>query len=160
MGGRPTTSSPRTGRTSQNPKEEYFAIAEQFNRITKYVATHRPESLSWNNSRALGTDPVAALRELKKEDGPTLLTQGSSDLIQTLLAHDLVDEIRVLTFPIILGKGKRLFGGGAKPAGLRLESSKVSPNGVVIATYVRAGGVKTGSFAPSPAEIERRKNLK
>lgn len=139
-----------------------FAIAEQFNRITKYVATHRPESLTWKNSRALGPDPIAALRELKKEHGPALLTQGSSDFLQTLFATDLVDELRVLTFPIVLGTGKRLFGSGVRPAGFRLDSSKVSPSGVVIASYVRAGAVKTGSFAldkPTPEEIERRKNL-
>jgi dihydrofolate reductase len=140
-----------------------YAIAEQFNRITKHVATHRPDSLKWKNSRALGPDPVAALRELKKTNGPTLLTQGSSDFLQTLFASDLVDELRVITFPIVLGKGKRLFGGSAQPAGWRLQSSKVSPNGVVISSYVRAGAVKTGSFAlenPTPEEIERRKNLK
>lgn len=124
-----------------------FAIAEQFNRITKYVATHRPESLAWKNSRALGPDPVAALRELKQTDGPALLTQGSSELVHTLFANDLVDEMRLLTFPIVLGKGKRLFDAGAKPAGFRLDSSRVSPNGVVIASYARAGAVKTGSFA-------------
>jgi len=130
-----------------DPSQPDFAIAEQFNRITKYVATHRPESLGWQNSRALGPDPVAALRELKQTDGPVLLTQGSSDFVQTLFAHDLVDELRILTFPIVLGPGKRLFGAGAKPAGFRLASSKVSPNGVVIAAYARAGAVKTGSFA-------------
>jgi dihydrofolate reductase len=146
-----------------DPKAPDYAIAEQFNRITKHVATHRPESLAWKNSRALGPDPVAKLRALKKEDGPALLTQGSSDFLQTLFANDLVDELRVLVFPIVLGKGKRLFGGGAKPAGFRLQSSTVSPNGVVIASYQRAGEVKKGSFQlekPTSEEIERRKNLK
>jgi dihydrofolate reductase len=139
-----------------------FAIAEQFNRITKHVATHRPESLAWKNTRALGPDPVATLRELKKQDGPTLLTQGSSNFVQTLFANDLVDELRLLVFPIVLGKGKRLFGGGAVPAGFRLESSRVSPSGAVITAYSRAGDVQRGSFAlddPTPEEIVRRKNL-
>jgi len=130
-----------------DPSQPDYAIAEQFNRITKYVATHRPESLAWKNSRALGPDPVESLRALKQEGGPALLTQGSSDFLQTLFASDLVDELRLLTFPVVLGKGKRLFGGDAKPAGFRLDSSKVSPSGVVIASYVRAGAVKTGSFA-------------
>ena len=143
-----------------DPNEPAFAIAEQFNRITKYVATHRPESLAWNNSRGLGPDPVATLRQLKTQDGPALLTQGSCDFLQTLFANDLVDELRIYTFPIVLGNGKRLFGRGATAAGLRLERSKVSPNGVVIASYVRAGVVKTGSASPSLEEIERRKNLK
>ena len=130
-----------------DPKAEDFAIAEQFNRIRKHVATHRPESLTWNNSHALGDDPVAALRALKHGDGPDLLTQGSSDFLQTLFAHDLVDELHVLTFPILLGAGKRLFGPDVKPAGLRLDRSKASPNGVVLSSYVRAGEVKTGAFA-------------
>jgi dihydrofolate reductase len=146
-----------------DPKMPDYPIAEQFNRITKYVATHRPESLAWKNSRALGPDPVAALRELKKGQGPDLMTQGSSDFVQTLFANDLADELRVLTFPIVLGKGKRLFGGTARPAGFRLESSKGSPNGVVITAYARAGEVKRGDFQldkPSPDEVERRKNLR
>jgi dihydrofolate reductase len=138
-------------------------IAEQFNRVTKYVATHRPESLTWQNSRGLGTDVVATLRELKRQDGPALLTQGSTELVHTLFANDLVDELRVLTYPLVLGRGKRLFDAGSKPAAFSLVQSKVSPNGVVIATYVRAGDVKTGSFAlaePTPAELERRRKLK
>jgi dihydrofolate reductase len=144
------------------PTHPDYAIAEQFNRITKHVATHRPESLTWKNSRALGPDPIAALRALKKGDGPSLLTQGSSDFAKTLLASDVVDELRLLVFPLVLGKGKRLFGGTAWPAGFRLERSHVSPNGVVISSYARAGAVKTGSFAlpePPPEEVERRKNL-
>ncbi|NVB78393.1 MAG: dihydrofolate reductase [Kofleriaceae bacterium] len=145
-----------------DPSQPDYAIAEQFNRITKHVATHRPESLAWKNSRALGPDPIAALRELKKTDGPALVTQGSSELVHALLANDLVDELRVLTFPIVLGKGKHLFSDGARPVGFRLDGTKVSPNGVVIGSYVRAGAVKTGSFAleqPAPEEIERRKSL-
>lgn len=138
-------------------------IARRFNGTTKYVATHRPESLTWQNSRGLGTDVVGALQELKKQDGATLLTQGSSELVHLLLAHDLVDELRLLTYPLVLGRGKRLFGTDAAPAAFQLVTSKVSPNGAVIATYIRAGEVKTGSFAmeqPTPAEIERRRNMK
>jgi dihydrofolate reductase len=133
-----------------DPSQPDYAIAEQFNRTTKYVATHRPESLAWKNSRALGPDPVAALRALKQQDGPALLTQGSTELLQTLFANDLVDELRILTFPIVLGGGKRLVTAGAKPAGFRLVSSTVSPSGVMIASYARAGAVKTGSFALEP----------
>ncbi len=146
-----------------DPKAPDYPIAEQFNRITKHVATHRPESLTWKNSRGLGADAVAGLRDLKKGQGPDLLTQGSSDFLQTLFANDLVDELRVLTFPIVLGKGKRLFGATARPAGFRLESSKASTNGVVIGSYVRAGEVKRGDFQldkPSAAEVERRKSLR
>ena len=137
-------------------------IARRFNATTKYVATHRPESLTWQNSRGLGTDVIGTLRELKKQDGPTLLTQGSSELVHRLLAHDLVDELRLLTYPLVLGRGKRLFGADAAPAAFRLVTSKVAPNGAVIATYTRAGEVKTGSFAmeqPRAAELERRGSL-
>jgi dihydrofolate reductase len=137
-------------------------IAKQFGTITKYVATHRPESLTWSNSEALGADVVQRLRELKQQDGPKLLTQGSTELLQLLLEHDLVDELRLLTFPVVLGQGKRLFSGGATPLALRLEKSVVSPSGAVIAHYERAGQVQTGSFAmeqPTPAELERRRNL-
>jgi dihydrofolate reductase len=122
-------------------------IARLLNGVTKYVATHRPDSLRWQNSQALGGDVVARLRELKREDGPPLLTQGSSELIQTLLAHDLIDELRLLIFPLSLGKGKRLFGEGTKPAAFRLEKAIASPTGIGVATHVRAGVVATGSFA-------------
>lgn len=137
-------------------------IAVTFNRVTKYVATHRPESLTWQNSKALGPDVVARLRELKQEDGPNLLIQGSGEFIQTLLAHDLIDEFRLSIFPLVLRKGKRLFGDGTQPRGLTLTKWAASPNGVLIATYERGGKVATGSFAmeaPTEAEIERRKSL-
>ncbi|TIU04296.1 MAG: dihydrofolate reductase, partial [Mesorhizobium sp.] len=129
----------------------------------KYVATHRPDTLSWQNSRSLGSDVVAALRQLKQEEGPDLLIQGSSELIQTLLANDLIDEISLLIFPLVLGKGKRLFGDGAMPAAFKLTRSQTSSTGVIMATYERAGEIKTGSFVPeqpSEAELERRKNWK
>lgn len=137
-------------------------IAALFNRVTKYVASRSRPQLEWQNSQLLGPDTAAALRELKQQDGPDLLTQGSSDLLQTLLAEDLIDELRLLTFPVVLGKGKRMLGEGANPATFRLVKSAVSPSGVVIASYVRAGGVETGSFAleePTQAEIERRAAL-
>jgi dihydrofolate reductase len=137
-------------------------IANMFNNLTKYVATHHPDTLTWRNSRALGNDAVAAVRELKKGDGPQLLTQGSTELLQLLLAHDLIDELRLLTYPLVLGKGKRLFGEGAIPAAFKLVKSAVSPSGVFIATYERAGEIQTGSFAmetPTEAEIERRRKL-
>ncbi len=138
-------------------------IAEQFNGLTKYVATHRPDSLSWVNSRGLGDDVIASVRKLKTGDGPILLTQGSTELLHQLLAADLVDELRLLTYPVVLGKGKRLFDTGSAPASFTLKDSKVSTTGVIIATYERAGPVATGSFAlekPTEAELERRRNLR
>jgi dihydrofolate reductase len=138
-------------------------IGDSFNAATKYVATHRPDSLTWQNTQSLGPDVVATLRQLKREDGPDLLIQGSSDLIQTLLTNDLIDEIRLLIFPLTLGKGKRLFGGGTMPAAFKLTRSQASSTGVIMASYERGGEIRTGSFAqekPSEAEMERRKNWK
>ncbi|TIV66871.1 MAG: dihydrofolate reductase, partial [Mesorhizobium sp.] len=138
-------------------------IADAFNPATKYVATHRPDSLTWQNTQSLGPDVVARLRELKQEDGPDLLIQGSGNLIQTLLANGLIDEIRLMTFPLLLGKGKRLFGDDAMPAAFKLVRSQATSTGVVMATYERGGEIRTGSFAhqePSEAELERRKNWK
>lgn len=122
-------------------------IAKSFNTVTKYVATHRPDSLGWRNSEALTPDPAAALRDLKAGSGPDLLVQGSTVLLQTLLAGDLVDEISLLTFPLVLGKGKRLFQGGAMPGAFRLTHSQVSTSGVLLASYERSGEIVTGSFA-------------
>lgn len=129
------------------PDDEMSAtIAKRFDAVTKYVLTHRPDSLGWVNSKGLGSDPVSALRALAKEEGPTLLTQGSSELVHLLLDHDLVDELRLIVYPAVLGKGKRLFSGASVPRSLRLAKSKVAANGTFIATYVKSGEVKTGSF--------------
>ncbi|MDX8500180.1 dihydrofolate reductase family protein [Mesorhizobium sp. VK4C] len=138
-------------------------IADAFNPATKYVATHRPDSLTWQNTQSLGPDVIARLRQLKQEDGPDLLIQGSGNLIQTLLANGLIDEIRLMIFPLLLGKGKRLFGDSAMPAAFKLIKSQTSSTGVIMATYKRDGEIRTGSFAqqePSEAELERRRNWK
>jgi dihydrofolate reductase len=138
-------------------------IGPLFNRITKYVATRNPHlKLDWQNSETLGTDVVAAVNKLKGEEGPDLLTQGSTDFLQTLFRNDLVDEHYISFFPIVLGKGKKLFGDGAFPAALKLVGSKVSGSGVTVNKYVRAGEIVTGSFQlepPTEAELERRMNL-
>ncbi|WP_217575539.1 dihydrofolate reductase family protein [Mesorhizobium sp. GbtcB19] len=138
-------------------------IADVFNPATKYVATHRPDSLTWENTKPLGPDIVATLRRLKQEEGPDLLIQGSGNLIQTLLANGLIDEIRLMIFPLVLGKGKRLFGDNAMPAAFKLVKSQVTSTGVIMTTYERSGEIKVGSFAqekPSEAELERRRNWK
>lgn len=137
-------------------------IAKRFNAVTKFVATHRPESLSWSNSKALGPNVVESVKKLTTEDGPDLLTQGSSELVHQLLEADLVDELRLVVYPVILGKGKRLFGSGSAPRSLKLTRFLTSPNGTILATYGRGGEVKAGSFVvtePSPAELERRRGL-
>ncbi|HKP79144.1 MAG TPA: dihydrofolate reductase family protein [Phenylobacterium sp.] len=129
-------------------------IAEPFNRATKYVATRTGAPLTWAKSATL-TDAAADVARLKQEDGPTLLTQGSSDLLQTLLAEGLIDEFRLMTFPLILGRGKRLFGASAAPGGLKLTRSAVSSSGVTLGVYEPAGPVRTGSFeTPEPNALE------
>jgi len=137
-------------------------IANTFNRITKYVASRKGVDLTWEGSVALG-DAARDVAELKKEDGPALLTQGSTELVHSLLAADLVDEIRTITFPLLLGKGKRLFDASSRPRTFKLTHGVVSPNGLVAATYVRDGEVKTatigGAHEPSPAERARREKL-
>ncbi|MBD9435959.1 dihydrofolate reductase family protein [Pseudoxanthomonas sp. PXM03] len=122
-------------------------IADAFNNATKHVATYHPDTLAWRNSRALGTDPVAALRELKRGEGPDLVTQGSSDLLHQLLAADVVDELRLLVYPVLLGDGKRLFDAGTRASALRLASSATTSAGVLVTHYLRDGEVRTGAFA-------------
>jgi len=121
-------------------------IGRLFNGVTKYVATRGNQTFDWANSQSLGSDVVSALRELKASDGPDLLIQGSSNLIQTLIKHDLIDDYRLLIFPVLLGKGKRLFGDGTITQALTLTEHRTLPNGVMLATYVPAGELKTGSF--------------
>ena len=138
-------------------------IGSRFDRITKYVATRNPNwKPDWQNSQTLGTDAAAAIRRLRSEEGPDLLTQGSSDFLQTLFKNDLVDEINISIFPVVLGSGKKLFGDGAPPAALKLVSSKLSASGVIVSKYLRGGQVVTGSFQlepPTEAELERRRSL-
>jgi dihydrofolate reductase len=138
-------------------------IGPLFDRINKYVATRNPNlTLAWQNSHALGPDALAAVSTLKSEDGPDLLTQGSTDFLKTLFENGLVDEINISVFPLVLGKGKKMFGDRAFPTALKLVSSKVSKSGVTINKYVRDGDVVTGSFAfeqPTEAELERRRKL-
>jgi dihydrofolate reductase len=137
-------------------------IAGTFNNVTKYVASRAKPDLTWRNSQWLGEDAVASLKRLKSEDGPDLLVQGSSDFLQTLWKNRLIDEFSVLIFPLVLGKGKRLFGDGAAPAGLKLVKTKSYPTGVIVANYAPDGEVKTGDFQlaePSEAELARRRTL-
>jgi len=138
-------------------------IAGKFNSAKKHVASTTLEKLDWNNSTLIKGNVVQEIQKLKRQNGPELQVYGSSNLIQTLLKHDLIDEFRLAIYPITLGMGKRLFGEGTIPAGLKLIDSKTSPTGVIVATYERAGKVKTGSFVsetPTEAELARRKRLK
>jgi dihydrofolate reductase len=128
------------------PKQK-GAIADPFNKATKYVVSHRDNDLTWEKTVLIDGDVPAKLKELKAGDGPMLSVQGSSNMIQTLLKNDLVDEMWLRIYPVTLGKGKRLFAEGTIPAAFELTKSQTSPKGVVFAYYKRAGDVKTGSFA-------------
>lgn len=121
--------------------------ADLFNAAPKHVATHRPDVLPWDHSHALGPDVIAAVRALKQGNGPTLLTQGSSELVQQLLASDLVDELILIVVPILLGTGKRLFDDRARPAAFRPVSSSTSSKGNVVTHYLREGGIPIASPA-------------
>jgi dihydrofolate reductase len=136
--------------------------ADALNSATKYVASRTLDKVEWQNSFLLKGEVPDEVARIKKQTGPEIQVHGSSGLIQTLLEHDLVDELRLMVFPVVLGSGKRLFGDGAAPAGLKLVDSKTSSTGVLIATYERAGDVEYGTFAleqPTDAEVERRERL-
>jgi dihydrofolate reductase len=116
------------------------------NDATKYVASHTLTRHEWKKSVFLKGDAAEEIKKLKQQEGPELQVHGSSNLIQTLIAHDLVDEFWLKIFPVTLGMGKRLFEKGTYPAAYTLIESKSSPSGVIIATFKRAGELKTGSF--------------
>jgi dihydrofolate reductase len=138
-------------------------IARTFNATRKHVASRTLGGpLAWSNSTLLRGDAAAAVAALKSETGPDLQVIGSGNLIQALRAAALIDEYNVWTFPVVLGRGKRLFEPGAEPGTLRLVASKVSDTGVVMSRYVPAGDVRVGSFAqdaPSAKELERRAKM-
>lgn len=113
--------------------------------VTKYVVSDVPMDLTWQNSELVTGDVVARIKELKAGQGSVLKVIGSGDFAQTLFKHDLVDELWLMTFPILLGTGKRLFAEGTMPAAFTLTDSLVAPNGVIFAHYTRAGEVKTGT---------------
>lgn len=116
------------------------------NVMTKYVVSNTLTTPSWENSVVLSGDIVEKLKKLKQQDGNNLQVHGSSELIQTLLSNDLVDEFWLKTFPVTLGKGKRLFATGTIPASFAVRDVEITPKGVIAATYTRAGDVQTGSF--------------
>jgi dihydrofolate reductase len=137
-------------------------VATTLNAAKKYVASHTLTKVHWNNSTLLQGDVVSAISALKAEPGPDLQIIGSGNLIQTLQAASLIDEYNVWTFPVVLGRGKRLFGENAKPCTLRLVRSQISSTGVVMSTYVQGGDIRPGSFAtvaPSEKELARRKKM-
>jgi len=136
--------------------------AAALNKAKKYVASRTLERVDWTNSTLLEGDVATAVAKLKAQDGPEIQVHGSANLIQTLIKHGLIDEYRLWIFPVVVGRGKRLFADGVVPAGLELLDSKTSTTGVVMATYAPAGEIKRGSFAlgePTEAEVRRREKL-
>jgi dihydrofolate reductase len=129
-------------------------MGEAFTRANKYVLTRGSPDLGWSNSHKLRS--LEELRAIKEGDGPKLLIQGSSTLYPQLLAAGLIDRLTVITFPVVLGRGKRLFGQGTPAETLRLVNHKVTPSGAVFTTYERAGPVEHGWAGPqSTSEREQ-----
>jgi dihydrofolate reductase len=138
------------------------AIAKLFNNITKYVVSRSGDvDTSWKGSALLRD--IAAVKQLRQQDGPSLVTQGSSELVQALLADDLVDAMSIFTVPVVLGGGKKLFADGSAPHSFKLARSAVSPNGLIVAHYERDGEIKIGDTAldsPSDREVARQERMR
>lgn len=145
------------------PDNQDNPIGEKFQRINKYVLTHSDKPLTWENSSKLSGDTAEAVAELKRSEGRDLLIQGSSTLYPSLLSAKLIDRLMLMTFPIVLGRGKSIFDGSLKPGALKLVDQFVSPTGVVMTTYEPAGNVQTGSFEtkePGEATLQLREKMK
>lgn len=141
-------------------KADDGGIATLFNKIKKYVVSRSGDvDLGWKGSVHLSD--VAAVKKLKQEDGPDLVTQGSTELVHALLAADLVDAISLYTVPIVLGGGKKLFADGSAPHSFKLTHSRASPTGLLIGHYERAGEIKVGDTAfETPSERERARQAR
>jgi dihydrofolate reductase len=133
------------------PKAGNNPLANRLNAATKYVATHRPDSLGWGPVEDLGPDIVAGVRRIKSKDGPDLIVWGSSTLTPVLLEHGHADEVLLLVYPILLGTGKRFFSEGTPPRELTLVGTKATSSGVVVSTYRPGGPLRTGSFNDAAA---------
>jgi dihydrofolate reductase len=141
------------------PYNQDDPIGAKFQRINKYVLTHSDAPLEWGNSHRLAGETAAAVADLKGTEGRDLLIQGSSTLYVPLLAAGLIDRLVLMTFPVLLGEGKRIFDGSEKPGALKLVDHFVAKTGVITTTYEPAGEVPTGTFEtkpPSDAELRRR----
>jgi dihydrofolate reductase len=121
------------------PKAPQSPMGDRLNTATKYVVTHRPESLEWGPFQGLGPHLVDDVRGLKAKDGPDLIVSGSSTLTSALLEHELADELLLLVNPVLLGKGARLFAEGTPPRAFAFESTRVSQTGIVVKKYKPAG---------------------
>ena len=144
------------------PHNQDIPIGEKFQRIDKYVLTHSDEPLAWAHSHRLSGDTAEVVAELKRSEGRDLLIQGSSTLYPPLLSAGLIDRLLLMTFPVLLGRGKSIFDGTQQPGRMKLTDHFVSDSGVTFATYEPAGEVPTGSFAtkePSKEELQRRETM-
>ncbi len=126
------------------PKAPSSAMADGLNAATKFIATHRPESLEWGPFEGFGPDIVEDIRRIKSQDGPDLILWGSSTLTSTLLEHGLADEVLLVVYPVMLGTGKRFFAQGTPPRSFELVSTSVMPSGIIFCTYKVPGPLKTG----------------
>jgi dihydrofolate reductase len=145
------------------PNNRDNPIGEKFQRINKYVLTHSDKPLTWDNSSKLTGDAAAVVGELKQSEGRDLLIQGSSTLYPPLLSAGVIDRLLLMTFPVLLGKGKSIFDVNQRPSRMKLTDHYVSDKGVIFTTYEPDGEVETGSFAtrePSRAELELREQIK
>jgi dihydrofolate reductase len=131
------------------PYIEDDPMGDALNRAVKHVASRTLTRLDWSNSRLIPGDVGAGVATIKEEPGAEIQVHGSSNLVQTLLAHDLVDELRIWTFPLLLGEGKRLFGGGTIPLSFELRESTPFDSGVVLTTLARSSAVAPAELADS-----------
>lgn len=134
------------------PKAKDEPGADSLNNAKKHVASRTINTVEWENSSLIKGDAVVEISKLKELDGGELQVHGSGNLIQTLLKHNLIDEMYLWIFPVAIGNGKRLFGEGTNPSDFKLVESKVSSTGVIIAKYQRSGELKTGTFALDSTE--------
>ena len=125
------------------PKAPSSPMSDALNAATKYVATHRPESLEWGPFEGLGPDIVDGIRRIKSQDGPDLILSGSSTLTSTLLECGLADEVLLVVYPVLLGTGKRFFAEGTRARSFELVSTQATPSGVILSRYKVAGALKT-----------------
>ena len=146
----------------QDENGPYGSITKAFNDVRKYAVSRSGEvDTSWAGSMLLRD--IADVKRLKQEDGPNLVTQGSTELVHALLADDLVDAMSIFTVPVVLGGGKKLFADGSAPHSFKLTRSRVSPNGLIVGHYEREGDVKTSDTtldSASEREIARRERMK
>ncbi len=126
------------------PKAPNSPMADGLNAATKYVVTHRPESLEWGPFEAVGPEFVEGIRHLKAQDGPDLILSGSGTLTSTLLEHGLADEVLLAVYPVLLGTGKRFFANGTPPRSFELVSTTAFPSGIIFSTYKAGWPLKQG----------------